>query len=42
MKEVIAYKDRLARFGYELIGYMIKESSRGGIKIINKKRKNQK
>lgn len=34
---VIAYKDRLARFGYELIEKMIVEYSKGEIKIENKK-----
>jgi len=34
---VIAYKDRLARFGYELIEKLIKEYSKGEIKIENKK-----
>jgi predicted site-specific integrase-resolvase len=32
---VIAYKDRLVRFGYELIEYLIKEKSNGTIKILN-------
>ena len=32
---VIAYKDRLAHFGYELIEWIIKETSHGKIKIIN-------
>ena len=32
---VIAYKDRLARFGYELIENIIKERSDGKIIIIN-------
>jgi len=34
---VIAYKDRLARIGYELIEWIIEEYSKGEIKIINKK-----
>ena len=34
---VIAYKDRLARFGYELIEWTIEEYSKGKITIINKK-----
>ncbi len=34
---VVAYKDRLARFGYELIEKIIKEYSKGEIKIENKK-----
>ena len=34
---VVAYKDRLARFGYELIEDLIKEYSGGKIIIINKK-----
>jgi putative resolvase len=34
---VIAYKDRLARFGYELIERMITEYSKGEIKVENKK-----
>lgn len=34
---VIAYKDRLARFGYELIEWIINEYSQGVITIINKK-----
>lgn len=33
---VIAYKDRLARFGYELIEIILKEYSNASIKIINK------
>jgi predicted site-specific integrase-resolvase len=33
---VIAYKDRLARFGYELIETILKEHSNAIIKIINK------
>ena len=32
---VIAYKDRLARFGYDLIEYFIKEYSNGEIIIMN-------
>lgn len=34
---VIAYKDRLARIGYELIENLIKEYSEGEIKIMNKR-----
>ena len=34
---VIAYKDRLTRFGYELIEDLIKEYSNGKIIIINQK-----
>ena len=34
---VVAYKDRLARFGYELIEDLIKEYSGGKIIIVNKK-----
>jgi putative resolvase len=37
-KVVIAYKDRLARFGYELIEDIIKDYSNGEIIIINKKK----
>lgn len=33
---VVAYKDRLARFGYDLIERLIKEYSNGEIKIENK------
>lgn len=33
---VVAYKDRLARFGYDLIERLIKDYSNGEIKIINK------
>ncbi len=33
---VIAYKDRLTRFGYELIEYLIEKYSGGKITIINK------
>ena len=33
---VITYKDRLARFGYDLIEYLIKKYSKGGIKIEHK------
>jgi predicted site-specific integrase-resolvase len=32
---IVAYKDRLTRFGYELIEYIIKEKSGGKITIIN-------
>ena len=32
---VIAYKDRLCRFGYELIEYIITEYSNGKITILN-------
>ena len=34
---VIAYKDRLARFGYDLIEIILKEQSNASIKILNKK-----
>jgi len=34
---VVAYKDRLARFGYELVEKIIKDYSNGIIKIENKK-----
>ncbi len=34
---VITYKDRLARFGYEMIEWIIKKYSNGKIKIINKR-----
>ena len=34
---VITYKDRLARFGYDLIEWLIETYSNGTIKIINKK-----
>ena len=34
---VITYKDRLARFGYELMEWLIKTYSNGEIKIIHKK-----
>jgi predicted site-specific integrase-resolvase len=33
---VIVYKDRLCRFGYELIEYIIKKYSNGKITILNK------
>jgi predicted site-specific integrase-resolvase len=33
---VIAYKDRLTRFGYEMIEWLIKKYSNGKITIINK------
>ena len=33
---IIAYKDRLARFGYELIEMLIKKYSNGKITIVNK------
>jgi predicted site-specific integrase-resolvase len=36
---VVAYKDRLARFGYELIEDLIKKYSGGKIIVINKKEK---
>ena len=32
---VVVYKDRLARFGYELIEFVIKETSGGKITIVN-------
>jgi len=32
---VIAYKDRLTRFGFEMIEWLIKEKSNGRIKILN-------
>lgn len=35
-KVIVAYKDRLARFGYELIEDLIKEYSNGEIIILNK------
>ena len=34
---VVTYKDRLARFGYELIEWLIKTYSNGEIKVIHKK-----
>jgi len=34
---IVAYKDRLARFGYELIEWIIKEYSKGEIIVMNKK-----
>lgn len=34
---VIAYKDRLTRFGFEMIEWIIKEKSNGKIKILNTK-----
>ena len=34
---IVTYKDRLARFGYELIEWLIETYSNGKIKIINKK-----
>jgi predicted site-specific integrase-resolvase len=37
---VVAYKDRLARFGFELIEHIIKTCSRGTIQIDNKKEEN--
>ena len=36
-KVVVAYKDRLTRFGFELIEDIIKKYSNGTIEIINKK-----
>ena len=33
---VVAYKDRLTRFGYELIEYLIEKYSKGKITIVNK------
>jgi predicted site-specific integrase-resolvase len=36
-KLVVAYKDRLTRFGFELIEDIIKKYSNGTIEIINKK-----
>ena len=38
---VVAYKDRLARFGYELIEDLIKEYSSGRIIILNKKKETE-
>jgi len=32
---IIAYKDRLTRFGYEMIEWIIKEKSNGKIKVLN-------
>lgn len=34
---IIAYKDRLARFGYDMIEHIISKYSKGKIIIINKK-----
>lgn len=34
---VVAYKDRLARFGYDLIEIILKDQSNASIKILNKK-----
>ena len=34
---VVTYKDRLARFGYEMIEWLIETYSDGKIKILNKK-----
>lgn len=34
---VVVHKDRLARFGYELLEYLIKKYSNGEIKVINEK-----
>jgi putative resolvase len=34
---VITYKDRLARFGYEMIEWIIERYSNGNIKVMNKK-----
>ncbi len=34
---VVTYKDRLARFGYDLIEWIIETYSKGKIKVINKK-----
>lgn len=36
-KIVVAYKDRLTRFGFELIEDLVKKYSDGTIEIINKK-----
>jgi len=36
---VIAYKDRLARYGYELIEHIIEKHSKGKIIIMDKKDK---
>ncbi|XWV26693.1 putative resolvase [Tupanvirus soda lake] len=38
---VVAYKDRLTRFGFELIEDLIKEYSEGKIKVINKENKEE-
>ena len=32
---VVAYKNRLTRFGFELIEWMIKKMSKGKIKVLN-------
>ena len=34
---VVTYKDRLARFGYDMIEWIVERYSGGKIKIINKK-----
>ena len=34
---VITYKDRLTRFGYDMVEWLIEKYSNGKIKIINKK-----
>ena len=39
---VVVYKDRLTRYGYELIEYLIKKYSNGKIIILNNKKRKQK
>ena len=39
---VVVYKDRLTRYGYELIEYLIKKYSNGKIIILNNKKKEAK
>ena len=36
INKVVAYKDRLTRFGYELIERLIKDHSKGTIEVLNK------
>jgi putative resolvase len=38
---VVTYKDRLARIGYELIEWLIKDKSNGKVRVLNKKKEEE-
>lgn len=38
---IVTYKDRLARYGYELIEYIINKCSKGKIEILNKQKEKE-
>jgi len=40
-KVVVMYKDRLTRFGFDLLEHLISKYSNGKIIVVNKKRKSQ-